>query len=659
MGARVLGRLRGRRGRALIAVLVLVAVVAPIGIWRLAERSSRSADIVLVREREGDVEVLREGAVGAHAGSTARDGHESFSQCGGTWFSWGPRFDLDVAAWSPDGSEVYFTDQGDLQGVTSDGSQRWLIAKNVSLTSFAVAPDGIHLVYAGCRPQTVTEPDGTKRVLTHQTGLELLRVGRDGRSVEQLTANVDVDFYPAWSPNGGRIAFLSDAGRSDDDGSAQRLSLFTMAADGTDVQQVLDDEFMMLHQPPQWSPDGRHLAVVRYMEVKNGFVEKISQSDRELYVVGADGAEPRRLAADVVSGPSWSPDGRRLAYARANADGVALYTIGFDGTDERRVAGIPHWRGTQHNSLPAEAWIDTVAWSPDGTRILVRSNPDHPPFVVRLESGGTTQLRIVSDRNPDRFVREVLAAAWSPDGTHIALVGREYANPLEPDIVATVTADGTDVLVLADKEEFAPWQPVQPNVADAAACRAGVVVPDPDANPELVMDCVALVEFREVLDRRSRPNWSADHRIDDWQGVSVGGTPRRVEALVLPNLSMEARLPDALGKLTGLRTLDLSDNIFWAEIPAALGGLSQLEHLNLGLNALMGPIPPEVGQLTKLRTLDLAHNRLSGEIPRALAELPNLQEIALTGHQLTGCVPPGLPLRDRDALDLPTCEAGA
>ena len=63
--------------------------------------------------------------------------------------------------------------------------------------------------------------------------------------------------------------------------------------------------------------------------------------------------------------------------------------------------------------------------------------------------------------------------------------------------MAALTADGTDARVLAYKEEFAPWQPGQPKVADAAACQAGVVVPDPDGNPDLVMDCVALVEFHQ------------------------------------------------------------------------------------------------------------------------------------------------------------------
>lgn len=652
MGARVLGGLRGRWVRALVALLMLVAVVAPIGVWRLAERDSRSADSEIVLE---DLDALDK--------STGRDGHASFSSCGQTPFPWGPRFDFDVAAWSPDGSEVYFTDQGDLQAITSDGSRRRLIGKSVPGTFYAVAPDGMQFVSTDCRPETVTEPDGTTRVLTHQRGLELLLVRRGGGSVHQLTANVGVDFYPAWSPDGRRIAFLSDAGRTARTGtrigsaSGALLTLFTMAADGTDVQQVLDDAFLMLHQPPEWSPDGQRLAVVRYSQ--GDVYSGVEQEGRELYVVSADGAEPRRLAADVVSGPSWSPDGQRLAYARARADGVALYTIGSDGTDERRIAGISHWRGPRPNALPAEAWIDTVAWSPDGTRILVRSHPEHPPLVVRLETGGTTQLRIVSDRHPDRFVREVLAVAWSPDGMHIALAGRENAKSLGPDIVATVTAEGTDVLVLATKEEFAPWQSGQPTVADTAACRAGVVVPDPDGNPDLVMDCLALVEFHQALERQSRPTWSADQGIDAWDGVRVGGTPRRVEALILPNLSMEARLPGALGKLTGLRTLDLSHNLFWDRIPAALGGLVNLEHLNLGLNRLMGPIPPELGQLTQLRTLDLAHNSLSGDIPHALADLPNLQEVALSGTQFTGCVPPGLPLRDRDALDLPTCELAA
>ena len=98
----------------------------------------------------------------------------------------------------------------------------------------------------------------------------------------------------------------------------------------------------------------------------------ITDIGRELYVVGADGREPRRVAVNVVSGPSWSPDGQRLAIAQAEADAVGLYVIGIDGTESRRVMGIEGWQGPRSISIvdPAAAWIDTVAWSPDGARIL-------------------------------------------------------------------------------------------------------------------------------------------------------------------------------------------------------------------------------------------------------------------------------------------------
>ena len=239
MGAWVLGRLRGRRGRALIAALAVVAVVAPIGIGRLVEEwNARSAPIVIV---------VKEGQVDAHGPPTRRDsrdsfsGDESFSECGPDRFPWWPRFNFDVAAWSPESSEIYSTDRGDLQGVTSDASRLWLVAKSVPGTFYAVAPDGMQLVYTDCRPETVTGPDGTTRVLPDQTGLELLLLRRGGGGIEQLTANVAVDFYPAWSPDGKRIAFLLNAG-------AERLGMGmkTMAADGTDVQRLLDEEFAVL-----------------------------------------------------------------------------------------------------------------------------------------------------------------------------------------------------------------------------------------------------------------------------------------------------------------------------------------------------------------------------------------------------------------------------
>ena len=88
----------------------------------------------------------------------------------------------------------------------------------------------------------------------------------------------------------------------------------------------------------------------------------ITDIGRELYVVGAGGGEPRLLAVNVVSGPSWSPDGQRLAIAQAEVDGVGLYVIGIDGTESRRVDGH---RGMGRTRTAGVVWFGRSGGSLD------------------------------------------------------------------------------------------------------------------------------------------------------------------------------------------------------------------------------------------------------------------------------------------------------
>ncbi len=555
----------GGRHAGALARIVWVLVL---GVWLLVGCDADEAAEPKIIERvktDTPVYILRSvTAAYSHGVGTFRD-------CNGR-FGWGPRYDYDVVAWSPDGSTVYFTYGWDLYGVTADGLRLWLIAAAAPpdwepdmpgespATSFAVAPNGSHLVYAGCRypPGVFTGADG-REVEAVGFGFELVRITRDGGSVERLTANGGVDFYPAWSPDGRRIAYVSNAElvASDLDAAladppqarpSQRIrsdldaawaGLYTMAADGTDIRPVLDDDFAVLHQPPAWSPDGRHLAVVRYAEEESALGPKITDIGRELYVVGADGAEPRRVAANVVSGPSWSPDGRRLAIAQAEADGVGLYVIGIDGTESRRVMGIERWQAPRSSPTdPAAAWIDTVAWSPDGTRILVRSNYEHPALVVSVESGETTEVGSGLRLDGRMWVR---AAAWSPDGSRIAMTGGgDLKKGERPNIVGTVAADGTDakVLVMAGARgvPFAVAAQEELDVAASQAmCADGTLVPDPGGNAGLVRDCQVLLGLRDALFGRRglRSNWSPGTPMARWVGVTITGTPPRVTALEL------------------------------------------------------------------------------------------------------------------------------
>ncbi len=173
-------------------------------------------------------------------------------------------------------------------------------------------------------------------------------------------------------------------------------------------------------------------------------------------------------------------------------------------------------------------------------------------------------------------------------------------------------------------------------------CATGGAVPDAANNPGLVSDCEALLDAKDTLRGTATLNWSAGASISQWDGIAIGGTPRRVTWLWLFSNQLRGEIPPELGRLSNLTELLLGDNQLTGEIPPELGGLSNLEYLSLGSNRLTDEIPPELGRLSNLEQLLLADNQLTGEIPPELGGLSNLTKLRLNRNQLTGEIPPEL-----------------
>ncbi|MXX93207.1 MAG: hypothetical protein F4Y63_07135 [Chloroflexi bacterium] len=172
-----------------------------------------------------------------------------------------------------------------------------------------------------------------------------------------------------------------------------------------------------------------------------------------------------------------------------------------------------------------------------------------------------------------------------------------------------------------------------------SVCANGTVITSPAANLGLVADCEALLAVKDALRGTASLNWSASLAISAWTGVTVGGEPRRVTALILDHSQLDGVIPAGLSRLNQLQELRLSSNRLTGSIPPALAHLRELTIFFAPSNQLSGALPAALGTLPKQRHLDLRDNRFAGSIPAAWADLWSLESLALQRNRLSGPVP--------------------
>lgn len=133
--------------------------------------------------------------------------------------------------------------------------------------------------------------DGRHALISVRTGDHdlFVRVASGGEEV-QLTSDSAMERYPAWSPDGKRIAFSWDRAGNHD--------IWTIAAAGGEPEHVTEDEATDLQ--PSWAHDGRRIV---FVSRRDGL--------RQLYVMGADGSDPVRVSSGTVIDfdPAWPPGG--------------------------------------------------------------------------------------------------------------------------------------------------------------------------------------------------------------------------------------------------------------------------------------------------------------------------------------------------------------
>lgn len=205
-----------------------------------------------------------------------------------------------------------------------------------------------------------------------------------------------------------RVAYVTATGT----GQNSRYALMVADADGYSPQTVVRSNLPLLS--PSWSPDGRRLAYVSFEHNNNSaiYIQDLNTGARE------------RVASfrGINSAPSFSPDGRRLAL-----------TLSRSGNPEIYVMDIASKALTQ---ITNQFGIDTEpSWSADGGTIYFTSDRGGRPQIYQASAsgGGATRVTFQGNYNASASVsyddKKIAVAQGSGNVYRIALLDRSLGTP--------------------------------------------------------------------------------------------------------------------------------------------------------------------------------------------------------------------------------------
>jgi Tol biopolymer transport system component len=253
----------------------------------------------------------------------------------------------------------------------------------------AVAAGALAALLLCAPPGQATFKGRNGRLAFDVAGKGVFTTGPSGKGRRRLARGAYEE--PAWSRR-GRLAVQRDSSAA---ASAiflrrgRRLRALTGPLSGSGPADM----------QPAWSPDGRRVAFARALPAAQGR----SLAGFDVYVARVKGGRVRRVTRDVGNDtqPAWSPNGKLIAFASDRAGQQDIYTVRPNRRGLRRLTGT-----AAEDSAPS--------WAPNGKRIAFTSDREGSEDVFSMTARGKALRRLTKGAADEGD------PAWSPDGRRIA-----------------------------------------------------------------------------------------------------------------------------------------------------------------------------------------------------------------------------------------------